>query len=104
MPYTKKVTNYYQPASGGTVAIPSFDGDVLAVFIDPATILPILNIQFPDSPADGQIIRIFSSKVLTLVNMTAPTTGGILGAITSMLLNGSAAYAYCASTNTWWKA
>jgi len=103
MPYYNSVSSYYTPTSGGTINLPAFDHEILCAFVDNTTTLTSLNIVFPPSAVDGQAIRVFFKNAITVLNLTVGV-GTILGAVTALLgTPSSIAYAYCATTNSWWK-
>ncbi len=104
MAYTKPVVADYSPGVGGTVTIPPFDDAVLAVFVNPATpIVGTVNIVLPGNSMHGQVIRVFFTNAISILNITAPATGGIIGSLTSAVLGASAVFAYNVNLDKWIK-
>lgn len=103
MAFYKQVVNDFVPVAGSTISIPPFDDNLCCVFVSPQTaIIGTVNIQLPAGCMHGQAVRIFFSKAISILNITA-LSGTLVGALTSALLGSSVVYAYNASTNEWWK-
>lgn len=98
----KQVAMTDTPSSGGTVNIPAFDSAVMAVFIDPPGLLAVLNVTLPLGCQHGQALRIFFSKTITILTITAPGSS-IIGSITTIAAGASVVYAYNQTNNEWWK-
>lgn len=97
----KRVSASAAPSSGNTITIPPFDDQMFVMFVNPPGLLAVLNIVLPDA-SDGQIVRVISTKTLTLLGITS-TVGTVVGALTTLLANASFAYVWSEDLQSWYK-
>ena len=97
MSLLKPVFYYAAPTTGQTITLPSFDGDRLKVFIDPAGTLLALTVTLPTA-IDGQTIAIGTTQAITTLTMTG---GTIIAALTTLAIGGFGEWGYSATANKW---
>ena len=85
------------PSSGGTTTVTAQVANEIFVEINPAGLLGTLTIAFPAGDHVGQVIRVNSTQVLTLVTMTS-ASGTVVNPLASYVLNGYVSY-YWDGTN-----
>ena len=79
------------PTTGSTINVEQ-GTDIL--LITPGALLLSLTINLPNNPTTrSQRIRILSARAITVVNVTTPANG-LLGGISTMLLNGFVEYLF----------
>lgn len=76
---------------------------VTSLLLNPAGTLAAGAIIFPTTPIDGQILSLSSSQIITALTMSAPAGQTILGALTTIVANGHAAWQYVASVGKWFR-
>lgn len=91
-------TQYTVPVAGQTVVCTP-NKNFLMLICDPAGILATMTIQLPDNPRDGDLMSIFSSKVVTLLTIT---NGTFAIALTALGVGSPVTKAYCASSAKWY--
>lgn len=101
MSYHKLPPVYAAPATGGTVAVPAFDGPVQRVLIEPAGTLATLTVTFP-AAADGQTVSVSCSQIVTALTMT-PASGSFLAGLSAFAVNGFASWTWSASASKWFR-
>lgn len=91
---------YIQPTTGNTVVIAVTTSREI---IDPAGTLAALTVDFPPSPANGQLVAISFTQIITALTL-ATTDGSTIGgtAITTQAANGTLLYVYRTANTTWY--
>lgn len=89
------------PVTGFSIAI--LPG-VSVVQVTPAGTLAAGTFVMPNTPVDGQRVKIFTTQTLTSFTLTAGTGQTINGtAVTTLAANASVEYVYQASSLTWFR-
>lgn len=95
----------YQVASPTTGQTVTMNNNTGYLVLTPAGLLGSLSITFPSTPADGSLITVTSSQVLSVLSLGV--VGGQLlssaGILTALGLGGFFSYVYVASTTTWFR-
>jgi hypothetical protein len=89
---------YVTPTTGNTVN--ANDAGNHTLIINPAGSLLALTVALNGSPADGDVLKICSSQVVTTFSMTG---GTIVGALTTLAVATFAAYVYNATASKWFR-
>ena len=79
------------PTAGSTINV---DQGTDILLIAPGSLLLTLTINLPDAPTTrSQRVRILSGRAITVVSVTT-TANGLLGGISTMIINGFAEYLF----------
>lgn len=81
----------------------TFPAGTQVLIINPAGTLATGTITMPSTPADGMTVRFSSSQIITALTVSPNSGQSIVGAVTSLVLGGSAQYLYRQSNTTWYR-
>lgn len=108
----QRATNTYAPITAGKVtayqyATPTTGSTVSStgepyLIINPAGAILALTVNFPTSPADGQLFNLASTQAVTTVTLSAGSNT-IDGALTSLAANGTAGWMFTTNGTQWVK-
>lgn len=81
----------------------TFAAGTQVLIINPAGTLATGTITMPAAPVDGMTVRFSSSQIITALTVSANSGQSIVGAVTALVLGGSAQYLYRQSNTTWYR-
>ena len=90
------------PTSGQTVVIAQTNSLDLNLVLEPAALLLALTVTLPTGTLDGQKCSIMSTAAITALTMNT-VSGGLIGNLTSLVLNGYASFVWVSATSTWYR-
>jgi hypothetical protein len=88
--------NYSNVSTGFSAAVTS------TLLLDSIATLATGTVYFPDTPNNGQVVKIASNNAVTALTMTA-NTGAILGKATSLSANSYVSYQYVSGPQKWFR-
>ena len=90
------------PTSGQTVVIAQTNSLDLNLVLEPAGLLLALTVTLPAGTLDGQKCSVMSTTAVTALTLNT-VSGGLIGALASLVVNGFASYVWVSSTSTWYR-
>ena len=81
----------------------TFGGGTTTLIIQPAGTLATGTITMPASPADGMVIALSSTQIITALTVSANTGQSIVNAVTTLAAGGGARYIYRLTNTTWYR-
>lgn len=88
------------PTTGQTKTV---SADKRALVLDPAGTLDELTVVMPTAPADGTVVRIVSTEIVTALTHSAGGSDSIVGAATALAANTPIGYIYVAADTAWYR-
>lgn len=92
------LVQYAAPVAAATVTVGS--NGYVRLLLNPAGTLATLTVALPGSPANGDVVEIGCSQVVTLLTISG---GTVIGALTSLAVGGFASYCYSSTASTWFR-
>ena len=89
-------TETFVPTTGNTLTLSGANQST--VFVEPAGTLAALTLTMPSSPANGDLITIFSKQNVTAVTFSG---GTVNGAPTNFSANGATTFVYSSASGQW---
>lgn len=89
-------TQYVTPLTATTVTVLSTGA--INLMINPAGTIAALTITMPSGPSDGDMVRIASTQIITVLTMNG---GTIVLPLTTMALGAFAAYVFSSNSSNW---
>jgi hypothetical protein len=91
---------YQAPLTGFSYTFPT---GITTVILNPLGTLATGTVTMPASPADGMVVTISSSQIITALTVSANTGQSIVSAVTTLLAGGGAKYIYRLTNTTWYR-
>ena len=88
------------PTTGFSITIPAATGQLI---LTPAGTLATGTITMPAAPADGDVVGVASTQIVTTLTVQANSGQTLNGTITTIAANGFARWMYRSSTTTWYR-
>lgn len=95
----KSPIQYATPLTLGTVNAATTTEHLI---LEPAGTIAVLTVNFPATPADGQLFTVSCAAIVTALTLAA-SGKTLVGALTAFAANGFAKYVYRASNSTWYR-
>lgn len=90
---------YNAPVTGFSITM---EDDEPVLILEPAGTLATGTIILPETPVDGMIVRVGSTKIITALTVTPNTGQSVVAAPSAMTAGGSFALLYRSSNTTWY--
>lgn len=94
------VLQYAAPLAAATVTIADA---TTALVLEPAGTIATLTVVLPTTPADGKMVSISSTAIVSILTLSGGGSDTIVNAITVFAAAGFARYVYRASTTKWYR-
>lgn len=94
------VTVFVVPTTGGTVTLTQQRRQI--VLLNPAGTLATLTVNLPNTPNDGDIVRIGTAQTITLLTVGGGSNS-VVGTLTTLLIGSYGAWIYNTSTTKWFR-
>jgi hypothetical protein len=98
-------TQYESPVTGATVSVTDGSGSIF-LLLTPTGTLANLEIKLPTAPtntADKQIVKVFSTQILSSLTWNKNSAADILGEPSTLAANGYLELRYDSQNNNWYR-